>query len=141
MRAIIAYAAAVVVAYLLGSAVSTLMVMAAIATMGIPVQVADIAHAVITDWGGLLGSYLPLIALAFLVALPVAGQLHSRLALQRSGTYLLAGFIALVALHLIMEATLGLVGFAAARSPSGLALQGLAGLFGAWIFTRVSPSR
>jgi hypothetical protein len=140
LRAIIAYAAAVVATYLLGSTVSTVSIMTSIGGMGVNVQVTDVLVAVGTDWAGLAGSYLPLIALAMVVALPVAGQLHSRMGAPRRTVYLLAGLVAMLALHLIMEATLGLVGFAAARSIPGLVAQGLSGALGAWVFTRVYPA-
>ena len=140
LRAIIAFAAAVVATYLLGSTVSTVAIMMSIAGMGVDVQAADVLRAVGTDWAGLTGSYLPLIGLAMVVALPVAGQLHSRMGAPRQPVSLWAGLAAMLALHLIMEAALGLVGFAAARSIPGLVAQGLSGAVGAWIFTRAYPA-
>lgn len=134
MRAIAAYFPATLVAYLLGSLLSTLIIMAGLADLGMPVTFGDVVSAVLFDWLGLLGAYLPLVALSLLIALPVAAQLHRRLGLPRTATYVLAGFVALVALHLIMEATLGLIGFAAVRSTFGLLLQGLAGAMGGWCF-------
>lgn len=141
MRAVAAYFPATLVAYIIGSALSTLVIMAGLADMGMPVSLGDVAGAVMFDWLGLMGSYLPLVALSLLIALPVAAQLYRRLSLPRTATYLLAGFVALVSLHLIMEATLGLVGFAGVRSTFGLTLQGLAGAVAGAVFAAISGVR
>lgn len=138
MRAIAAYFPATLVAYLLASTFSTLMIMAGLAEMAMPVSAADVLSAVWFDWLGLLGSYLPLVAIALLVALPVAGQLHGRLGLPRRFMYALAGFVALVAIHLILEATLGLIGFAAVRTNFGLLMQGAAGGLAGVLFAQLS---
>jgi len=141
LRAVAAYFPATLVAYIIGSALSTFVIMAGLADMGMPVSLGDVAGAVMFDWLGLLGSYLPLVALSLLIALPVAAQLYRRLSLPRTPTYLLAGFVALIALHLIMEATLGLVGFAGVRSTFGLTLQGLAGAAAGAVFAAISGVR
>ena len=59
MRAIAAYFPATLVAYLLASTFSTLMIMAGLAEMAMPVSAADVLSAVWFDWLGLLGSWLP----------------------------------------------------------------------------------
>lgn len=138
MRAIAAYFPATLMAYLLASAFSTVMIMAGLMYMAMPVSATDVLAAVWFDWLGLLGSYLPLVAIALLVALPVAGQLHRRLGLPRRFIYALAGFVALIAIHLILEATLGLIGFAAVRSVFGLLMQGVAGGVAGWFFAHLS---
>ena len=94
MRAIAAYFPATLMAYLLASTFSTLMIMAGLMEMAMPVSATDVVAAVWFDWLGLLGSYLPLVAIAFLIALPVAGQLHGRLGFPRRFIYALAGFAA-----------------------------------------------
>lgn len=134
MRAIAAYFPATLMAYLLGSTLSSIVIMMGLADMGMPVTAGDVFGAILFDWLGLLGSYLPLVAIALLIALPVAAQLYRRLGLPRTATYMLGGFIALVALHLIMEATLGLIGFAAVRTTFGLVLQGVAGAAAGSVF-------
>ena len=141
MRAITAYFMATLVAYLLASAFSTLMIMAGLAEMAMPVSGADVLSAIWFDWLGLLSSYLPLVAIALLIALPAAGQLHGRLGLPRRFIYALGGFVALIAIHLILEATLGLIGFAAVRTTFGLALQGAAGGPAGWFFAYLSGAK
>ena len=138
MRAIAAYFPATLMAYLLASTFSTLMIMAGLMEMAMPVSATDVVAAVWFDWLGLLGSYLPLVAIAFLIALPVAGQLHGRLGFPRRFIYALACFVALIAIHLILEATLGLIGFAAVRTTFGLLAQGAAGGLAGWLYANLS---
>jgi hypothetical protein len=52
--------------------------------------------------------------------------------------YALAGFVALIAIHLILEATLGLIGFAAVRTNFGLLMQGAAGGLAGVLFAQLS---
>ena len=141
LRVVRAYFLAVVVAYLVASAIATLEVMLTLSGFGLTPSVQDILASIWMDWLGMIGSYLPLIALAMAIALPVASRLRRWLGGEALPWYLAAGFVAFVALHLIMEATLGLVGFASARSISGLLLQGLAGGVAGWCFSRVRVAR
>ncbi len=141
MRTIAAYFPATLVAYLLASAFSTFMIMAGLKEMAMPVSATDVLSAVWFDWLGLLGSYLPLVAISLLIALPVAGQLHGRLGFPRLFTYALAGFVALIAIHLILEATLGLIGFAAVRSTFGLLMQGAAGGIAGWFYAYLTGAK
>ena len=141
LRVVMAYFLAVVVAYLVASAMATLEVMLTLSGFGLTPTVRDVLASIWMDWLGMIGSYLPLIALAMAIALPVASRLRRWLGGEALLWYLAAGFVAFVALHLIMEATLGLVGFASARSISGLLLQGLAGGVAGWCFSRVRVAR
>ncbi len=91
-------------------------------------------------------SYLPLILGAFLLGLPGAAGLARRMPRQRAFLYALAGFTAVVALHLIMRAVLGLTPVPATRTAAGLIGQGSAGAIGGLCFhwlsrTRPTPSQ
>ena len=138
LRLIRAYLTAVVIAYVAAVTAGTLGVMNTIAEMGLTVTAGDRLGAVLHDLIGMAGSYLPLIAIALLIALPVAGQLSRWIGGSRSGMYALGGFVAITALHLIMEMVLGLVGIAAARTAMGLTGQALAGAFAALIFAQLT---
>lgn len=141
MRAVMAYFLSVVVAYLVASLISTLEVMLTLIGFGLTPALADVLASIGRDWLGMVGSYLPLIALALLIAMPVAARLRRWLGGAPLIWYLSAGFVALIALHIIMEATLGLVGFAAARSMPGLLLQGFAGAVAGWSFYLTGTGR
>lgn len=138
LRVISAYLTAVVVAYFAAVTLGTLGVLSAVADMGLTVTMSDRAAAVLHDVIGMAGSYLPLIAVAFALGLPVAAQIARWVGGARAGIYALGGFVAIAALHLIMEAVLGLVGIAAARTALGLTGQALAGAMAALLFARLT---
>lgn len=121
-------------AYALGSVFATLTILAKLESMAIPVTMRDRLQAIVHDLIGLATSYLPLLLIAFAVAMPVAVYLGNRLARVRVLIYGLAGASAVLVLHLTMKAVLGVNGIAAVRELPGLALQALAGWFGAYLF-------
>lgn len=141
LRALKAYVFAVLLTYLLGSVVATQVVLSGIVSMGVGVSLADRLSASLHDVLGLASSYLPLIAIALVLALPVAAGLARLLPQRRALLYLLAGFVALVALHLIMKAVLGVSGIAATRSLAGLLSQGAAGAIGGLCFHALTRRR
>lgn len=141
LQALKAYVLAVLLAYLFASVAATQLVLAQVAAMGVAVSLGDRLTASLHDLQGLILSYLLLIAVAFAVALPVAAGLHWQLQRQRALLYGLAGFIAIVALHTIMKAVLGVSGIAATRSLAGLLSQGVAGAFGGLCFHRLTRPR
>ena len=52
--------------------------------------------------------------------------------------YMLAGFVGLIAIHLIMKAVVGMTGVAATRTLAGLLAQGIAGALGGYLFHRLT---
>ncbi len=136
-----AYIASVFIAYLLASVAATQVVLSHVSAMGVGVSPADRLFASLHDLLGLASSYLVLIAAAFALAMPVAAGLCRRLPHQRALLYALAGFTAIVALHMIMKAVLGVSGIAATRSLPGLLSQGAAGAVGGLCFHLLTPRR
>jgi hypothetical protein len=134
LRAFIAFFPAVLGAYVLGSIFATQIILGEVASMAMPVTLRDRMHATGHDLLGLSTSYLPLMLVAFAIAMPVAAWLARYVPRIRFLIYGLAGASAVIALHLIMKAVLGLTGIAAVRELDGLALQGLAGWFGGYLF-------
>jgi hypothetical protein len=137
LKTLAAYAGAVIGAFLLGSILVTQFNLAQVAGMGMDVTLAVRLQATLHDISGLAGTYLPLIAVAFLIALLVATGLLKVFPSQPQLLYQLAGGVALVALHMTMKAVLGLSGIAATRTLAGLLSQGLAGMLGGYIFYRI----
>lgn len=125
---------AVLGAYAMGSIFATQVILAELEAMAMPVTLRDRLHATGHDLMGLATSYLPLIFVALLLALPVAAGLSRYLPRARVFFYCLAGAVAIYALHTVMKAVLGLNGIAAVREPLGLALQCVAGGFGGYLF-------
>ncbi|MFN2328183.1 MAG: hypothetical protein ABR612_04650 [Chromatocurvus sp.] len=141
LRALKAYIVAVFIAYLLASVAASQVILAQVTAMGVAVSLTDRLSASLHDLLGLASSYLVLIAVAFALAMPVAAGLHRLLPRQRALFYTLAGFLAIVALHLIMKAVLGVSGIAATRSLPGLLSQGAAGAAGGLCFHALTGRR
>ena len=140
IRSIAAFFPAVLLAYVLAVIAHTVGVLSAVQSMGVEVAVADAFASIWHDLLGMVGLYLPLIAVALAIAWLVTALLLRWAALPRTALYVLAGFAGIVALHLIMAAVFGLVGVAAARTTVGLTVQALAGAAGAYLFARLSAS-
>jgi hypothetical protein len=136
-----AYLLAVLASYLVASVAATQTVLQRVEAMGLPVSLAMRLRTTAQDLFGLAGSYLPLIAIALALAFPVAAGLARLAPRQRQWLFLLAGGVALLALHAIMKAVLGVSGIAATREWPGLLLQGLAGVFGGLCFVRLRRDR
>ena len=141
VRALKAFFPAVLLAYLVASVFATQSNLGNLQMLGMDVGLADRAGATLHDLIGMASSYLLLILVAFVLGLPVAAGLTRLLPSQRAFLYALAGFIAIVALHLIMKAALGVSGIAATRTTAGLIGQGAAGAIGGLCFHWLSRSR
>lgn len=134
IKVIGAYFAAVLVTFVLASIFATQFIMGNLQDMGMTVTFSDRFSATLHDIEGLSGIYLPLIAISFIISLPVAAGVIKFAPNMRLIGYVLAGAVGLVALHLIMKAALGLTGIAATRTVMGLLSQGLAGAIGGYLF-------
>lgn len=138
LRVLCAFFPSVILGYVVAVFNGTQGVLNNIAAMGVPVSIADRTDAVLHDLIGMATIYLPLITVALLVAFLVAGLLIRWFGWPRSPLYALGGFIAIITLHLTLDAALGLVGIAAARTLAGLLLQALGGALGGWLFATLS---
>lgn len=138
------FISAVLAAYLLASATATQHVANALVSMGIELGVGDRLAMMLKDLLGMATSLLPMIAMGLLIAFvvvallmrwPLRGRLRWRLPL-----YLLAGFTALIAIHVLMNLMLGLTPVAIARTPLGIVVQGLAGAAGGFVYARLGDA-
>lgn len=133
-RVTIAWILAVLTAYGLASVTATQSVLARLEDMGVHVPRPDRVAATLADLAGLAPSLLPLVAGGFLVAMPAAAYLARPFARLRTTLLVLAGGVALVTIHLAMNALLGITPVAIARTVPGLLVQGLAGAIGGGVF-------
>lgn len=143
LRVLKAFFPAVLVAYLLASLFATQVVLQDLVAMGVEVAWRTRLHASLHDLLGLATTYLLLVLLAFLLAMPAAAALV-RLHLipgSRALWFSLAGLVSLILLNLIMRQVLGVWPLAAAREWHGLLLQGLAGAVGGYCYARLSQRR
>lgn len=140
IKILMAYSGAVVGAFLLGSVLATQVILGNVQEMGMVVSTGVRLQATLHDIAGLASSYLPLMAVAFLIALLVAAGLLKLFPSHPLLLYVLAGAVAVVTLHLTMKAVLGLSGIAATRSTLGLMGQGLAGALGGYLYFTIRNS-
>ncbi len=141
LRVLKAFFPAVLLTYVLGSISSTQIILGNLQGMGVDVSSLVRLSTTFHDLVGLASSYLLLILVAFLLGLPVAAGLNKLMPGHRLALFVLAGFVAIVALHLIMKAVLGLSGIAATRTMFGLLSQGCAGAVGGYLYFRLSQPR
>jgi hypothetical protein len=134
IRSLGAFLLALLTAYVVGAAAATQAVLSALGRMGVDVSFTDRLNATLHDQVSMFATYAPLLAAALTVGLLVAVLISRFLPEWRRVGYVLAGFVALIAMHLIMRQVLDLTPVAAARSSAGLLLQGFAGALGGYVF-------
>lgn len=125
---------AALLAYVLGSIIATQFILANVAELGPEVDMATRLSATGHDLVGLSSSYLLLIAVGMLLGLPVGAGLARLLPRLRPWLYVAAGAAAVITIHLLIKAVLGLSGIAATRTLAGLLAQGAAGAVGGYLF-------
>ena len=135
------YVAAVLIAYIFGALFISQGNIAAVTSLGFDVSMAQRLDAMAHDITNMTDIYLPLVAISLLLGLPVAFAIVRKNPHLRTLGYVLAGFMALLAMHVIMKAVLGLSGIAPTRSLWGLLAQGIAGGIGGYLFCRLSTKR
>ena len=140
MRIISSYLLAVLVAYITGAVFVSQGNIAAVTSMGFEISMAQRFEAMLHDIANMYDIYLMLIALVFMIALPVAELIIRRFPELRLVGYMSAGFVAMVAIHVILKAVLGLSGIAPTRELFGLLAQGIAGALGGFVFHYVNSS-
>lgn len=135
-----AFVTAALLAYFLGVVFISQGNIASVVELGFEVTLSQRLQAIVHDATHMLAIYLPLIAASLLIGLPVAyGIVRNKPQLRMFG-YTLAGCLALLAMHLLMKAILGLSGIAATRSILGLLAQGLAGAAAGCVFCKLTQA-
>ena len=138
VRVVKAFLPAVLVAYLLASIRFTQAILTTVQGFGLEVSLTQRLAATGHDIVGMASSYLLLLSVAFLIALPVAAGLTRLLPSRRALLFTLAGFVAVVTLHVTLKLLLGVSGIAVTRTLAGLLGQGLAGALGGYVYHRLS---
>jgi hypothetical protein len=134
IRSIGAFVAAVLVTYVIAAVLATQHVLGALTMMGMNIDFGIWAHTTLHDLFGMFATYAPLIAVAFLAALPVILLIcRGRPEWRRIG-YLVGFFTAIIVMHLVMPLVLNVNPVASTRLFSGLLQQGLAGAVGGYVF-------
>ena len=141
IRNICSFLAAVIAAYVLGAIFVSQGNIAAIVAMDFDVSVAQRFGAVLHDVTNMTGIYLPVIAVSYLISMPVATFIVKYAPQLRMLLYVLAGATGLVAIHLILKLVLGITGIAPTRTLVGLIAQAIAGGVGGYLFHVISLKR
>lgn len=132
------YLAAVLTAYLLASVTATQHVVASLSSMGVELSAGEWIAMTLQDLVGMAGMFLPIIAFGLLFAFLLTALLYYWLGRWRTPLYILAGAIALLAIHLSMILAFGLTPVAIARSAGGLLVQAVAGAAGGYVYIRLN---
>jgi formate hydrogenlyase subunit 4 len=138
---LLAWLAAVGATYVLASAFATQSVIARLGEMGVGVPVGDRLAMTARDIAGMVSLFLPLVAATILIAFIVATIITHWLRDWRTFLFILAGAAGMIAFHLILQAALGMTPIAAARTTGGIAMQGVAGALGGWVFVLIARKR
>ncbi len=128
MRTVISLTFGIFLAYLVGSVMGTQVVLSNVASMGLDVTLAMRWSSSLSDLSGLLGTLLPLMAIALLPGWLILDWLGRRsITHVAAGWYALAGATGIAILHPALNWAFDIDVFAAARTMPGLLGQALAG--------------
>ncbi|MCC5868243.1 MAG: hypothetical protein JJU27_06995 [Gammaproteobacteria bacterium] len=134
---IVIWLLAVLIATLLGSIVQTQFNLAALASLGVDISTATRLRATAHDLAGFTPLYGAVIAACYVIALPLAALLARRWPTLRTGLYVLAGGLSILAALLLMAVVMPITPVAAARSASGLLALAACGIVAGWVFARL----
>jgi hypothetical protein len=132
------YLAAVISTYILGVIFISQGNISNVVAMGFQITTAQRLDAVVHDLTHMTGLYLPVIAVAMLISLPIAALIIKFAPHLRTIGYILAGVTALIAIHVIIKMVFGVSAIPPTRTLIGLLAQGLAGGVGGYLFHRLS---
>lgn len=138
VRRVGAYLVAAMVTYALAAIAATQSVIGSLGRMGVQINTGQRLSMTGHDLVGMAGLFLPLVAVALLIAFLLTALLVRRLPGGRRWLFPLAGAAAMLALHLAMKAAFGITPIAAARSTTGLLVQALAGAAGGYVLMRLA---
>jgi len=137
-RRIGSFALAVALTYVLAVISASQHVAASLEGMGAEVGFGTRLGMIVHDLGGMATSFLPMLVVGFLVAFGVAALLLRWLPRRRYLLYTLAGAAAVMTIHLALNAAFDITPVAVARTGAGLAVQGLCGAVGGYLFSRLT---
>ena len=140
-RTIGAFLVAVIGTYILGVLFIGQGNLANVAEMGLDVQFGDRIDTLFHDLTHMVVIYLPLVTISSIIAFSVAAGIIRLTPGLRLVGYVSAGFVALIAMHVIMKMVLGLTGVAPTRTLMGLLAQGAAGAFGGYLFHTLTQKK
>ncbi|GAA0859173.1 hypothetical protein [Aliiglaciecola litoralis] len=134
VRIVIDFLAAVISCYVLACLFHSQFVLHELTKLGVEIDLMTRLNMSFEDIIGLLSTYGSAIAVALLIAFVSVKLLSKVLSKRWQSMYPIAGALAILVTLLTMHPILEITLIAGARTPLGVAMQGLAGLFGGWVF-------
>ena len=139
IRTVGSFIAAIICTYVLGAIFVSQGNIAEVISLGFEVSVAQRFEAAIHDVLNMAMVYLPVITVAFVIALPVAAVIIRYLLPDlRLVGYVLAGLAGMIAIHVIFKMVFGVSGIVPTKTTIGLLAQGVAGGVGGLVFHLLS---
>ena len=131
VRVVISLTFGILLAYVVGSVLGTQVVLSNVASMGPDVTLAMRLSSSLSDLSGLLGTLLPLMAIALLPGWLILDWIGRRPTMNVAPAwYVLTGAAGIAILHLALNWAFGVDVFAPARTMLGLLGQAVAGGLG-----------
>ena len=131
VRVVISLTFGILLAYIVGSVLGTQVVLSNVASMGPDVTLAMRLSSSLSDLSGLLGTLLPLMAIALLPGWLILDWIGRRPTMNVAPAwYVLTGAAGIAILHLALNWAFGVDVFAPARTMLGLLGQAVAGGLG-----------
>lgn len=124
------------VCFTLASLAHSQFVLSGLSEQGIHITLLQRWQMSLSDWWGLLPTYGVVLAVGLLLAFSVATWLVRRFSSKRVMLFSLAGFMALLCIHLAMQPLMDITLIAGARGSLGLLTQAVTGLIGGWVFAK-----
>ena len=124
--------------YVLATVFATQAVVSSLAGMGLVLPFSERLSMTVRDLGGMAGMFLPMVAFGLLIAFMTTALICRYKNQWRTPLYILAGAIAVVCIHLGVNAAFGITPVPIARTPAGLLSQGLAGAAGGLTYLLLS---
>ncbi|MEM7501326.1 MAG: hypothetical protein AAF417_04760 [Pseudomonadota bacterium] len=136
IRRIVTFVGAVLATYIVAVVLASNSVVASVIAMGLPVSLGKRIEVIGHDIAGMAASYLPLIAIGFLLAFLVAGLLARMRPGLRIALYVLAGVVAVFCINVSLKMAFDITPIAASRTTIGLSMQAISGAVGGYLFAR-----
>ncbi len=133
---IVRFVFAVLITYIIAVVLVSNFNTQSVVALGVSVSTAERLSAVGQDLVGMLATYLPMIAVAFLIAFTFTKQILLRFLPYRAALYSLAGFVAIATVHIALKAAFEMNPVAPTATTLGFLSQCIAGGIGGWVFYR-----
>ena len=137
-RLLTAYLCAVLSTYSMAAVLLSQFNLARISELGYTIALGQRWNTSVQDLISMLAGYLPLISLVLLIAFVFTSLLLLRFINRSAVVFILAGFVAILTIHLMINSIFGITAFAPTRSLFGLLAQGCAGGLGGYVFYRLN---